>query len=64
MSSASNVDRGPAFLGVALAFAATALVFVVLRIWVRVRMIHNTGLDDYLILLAMVSRATTSTLLH
>ena len=62
VSRTTNIDKGPAFFGVALAFAATALVFVGLRIFVRVWMIHSTGLDDYLILLAMVSRVASSAL--
>lgn len=60
VSHTTNIDKGPAFLGVALAFATTALVFVGLRMFVRVSMIHSTGLDDYLILLAMVSRVGSS----
>ena len=64
VSSTTNIDKGPAFSGVGLAFAMTALVFVGLRMFVRVRMIHSTGLDDYLILLAMVSRVTSSAIAY
>lgn len=55
VSSTANIDKGPAFLGVALALAMTARVFVGLRMFVRVWMIRSTGVDDYFILLAMVS---------
>ena len=64
VSSTTNIDKGRSFLGVGLAFATTALVLVGLRRFVGVRMIHSTGLDDYLILLAMVSRVTSSAIAY
>ena len=48
-------NRGPSFLIAALLFCAFALLSVLLRLFVRIRIIGSTGWDDYLISLAMVS---------
>ena len=48
-------NRGPSFLIVALLFCVFALLSVLLRLFVRIRIIGSTGWDDYLISLAVVS---------
>lgn len=53
LSGDENRDR--AFLIVALLFCVSALLSVLLRLFVRIRILRSTGWDDYLISLAMVS---------
>ncbi|KAM0323157.1 hypothetical protein ACHAQA_009007 [Verticillium albo-atrum] len=48
-----DVNRGPEILGVCGALVGLALVFVVLRIWVRVKLIRQLGWDDYCMMAAM-----------
>lgn len=49
-------NKGPAYLAVALTFCAVACVFVLLRMFVRLRMVRSTGWDDAFICVALVSR--------
>lgn len=42
-------DRSPAIMGVMVGLTALATVFVAARLFVRVRLLRNVGLDDYLI---------------
>ena len=48
-------NKGPAFLAAALTFCALALLSVLVRLVVRIRILRSTAWDDYLIFLAMVS---------
>lgn len=53
-------NRGPEILAVCGALVGLALVVVLLRVYVRARMVRHLGLDDYTIIAAMV--CTTSQL--
>jgi hypothetical protein len=48
-------DRGPLILGVATGMTASAILLVLARVYVRLRMTRSWGLDDYAILVALVS---------
>ena len=48
-------STGAQFLAVVIAMTVIAMVIVSARLSVRQFMVHNAGLDDLLILLAMVS---------
>lgn len=50
-----DVDQGWAILAVCWAFVICALVSTILRVWVRARLTHNLSLDDYNMMIAMVS---------
>lgn len=47
-------DRNAAVRGVAAAFLALASVAVILRCYVRVRLVKGFGWDDFVMILAMV----------
>ena len=47
-------NKGPVYLAVALTFCAVALVFVLLRMYVRTRMLRSMGWDDAFVCFAMV----------
>lgn len=49
-----DTNRGPLILAVCGSLVGLATVTVLLRLWVRVRMIHQTGWDDFFILAAAV----------
>ncbi|KAJ5384077.1 hypothetical protein N7517_001988 [Penicillium concentricum] len=49
-----NQTKGPRILGVFWAFFSVSVVMVSLRLYIRARMLRNTGLDDYIIVAAMV----------
>ena len=55
-----DVDRGWVVLAVCWAFVACAFISTVLRVWVRVRLTRNMGLDDYNMIVAMVSTSRLS----
>ena len=44
-------------MGVMVSLTALATVFVLLRLFVRIRLLRNVGMDDYLIGISMVSTA-------
>lgn len=48
-------NRGSELLAVLWAFTALATVIVVLKIYTRFKIVHETGLDDVLIFLSMVN---------
>ena len=48
-------NLGPALLIIAWLFAAVAVVVVFARYYVRIKIVRKTCLDDWLILLALVS---------
>ena len=50
----SYEDDGSVLLGATMAVTITALVTIVLRFYVRIRMIRNMGWDDYSMAVAMV----------
>ena len=52
--SNGDVDQGWAILAICWAFIALALVTTILRVWVRSRITHNLGGDDYVAVAAMV----------
>jgi hypothetical protein len=49
-------NRGPQVAGVAGFFVALTTIFVGLRCYCRISIVKNFGLDDYLSLLAQVSK--------
>ncbi|KAH8732978.1 hypothetical protein GQ44DRAFT_781737 [Phaeosphaeriaceae sp. PMI808] len=49
-----NENQGPAILGATLAFTIFALLTVIARLYVRIRMIRNVGWDDYVMVSTMV----------
>lgn len=49
-----DVDQGWALLAVCWTFIACALITTILRVWVRARITHNVGGDDYVAVAAMV----------
>ncbi|KAL8404637.1 hypothetical protein RB594_009480 [Gaeumannomyces avenae] len=49
-----NYNRGPEIIGVSCTFAAMAFVVVCLRVWVRIRIIRQMAVEDYLMVLAVV----------
>lgn len=58
--SGGDRNKGPAYLAVALTFCAVACIFVLLRLFVRIRMIHSTGWDDVFICVALALSITTA----
>lgn len=49
-----DVDKGWAILAICWAFIACAFISTMLRVWVRSRITHNLGGDDYVAVAAMV----------
>lgn len=50
-----DVDQGWAVLAICWAFIACALITTMLRVWVRSRITHNLGGDDYVAVAAMIT---------
>ncbi|OCL11955.1 hypothetical protein AOQ84DRAFT_313007 [Glonium stellatum] len=48
-----NEDQGPTILAITLTVTSLALVTLIIRLFVRIRMIRNVGWDDYMMVLAM-----------
>lgn len=48
-------DRSHAILAIMASQNAITVVFVTTRLFVRIKLLRNAGLDDYLIVAAMVS---------
>lgn len=48
-------ERGTTFLAVVLIFTALAIVFVLLRIYIRIWIRHSFGWDDGMVIVSMVS---------
>ena len=53
-------NRGPSILAVSWTECAVATLFVSARMYTRISLIHNVGIDDWTILLALVSPAEVS----
>lgn len=49
-----DVNRGPEILAICGTLVGLALALVILRVWVRVKMVKHLGADDYTIIVAMV----------
>lgn len=49
-----DLNQGWAVLAICWAFITCALVSTMLRVWVRLRITRNLGLDDYVAVVAMV----------
>lgn len=49
-------DKGPAILGVMWALTMITLIIVSTRIYIRVAIVKNFGIDDWLIVVSMVFR--------
>ncbi|KZM28652.1 uncharacterized protein EKO05_0010129 [Ascochyta rabiei] len=49
-----NEDQGPAILGATLTVTIAALITMVTRLFVRIRMIRNVGWDDYVMVSSMI----------
>lgn len=54
-----DVDQGWAVLAICWAFIACALITTMLRVWVRSRITHNLGGDDYVAVAAMVRTSSS-----
>ena len=54
------VTRGPALMIVELAILPIALTCVTLRLWIRIRWLHKSWWDDWLMVAAAVSFPVTS----
>lgn len=52
--STVDVSRGPQILAICGSLVGLAIVFVFLRLWVRIKIIHQVGSDDYFIAAAAV----------
>ena len=50
-------NRGPSILAVSWTECAVAILFVSARMYTRISLIHNVGMDDWMMLLALVSPA-------
>jgi hypothetical protein len=50
----ADENQGPVILGSTLTVTIAALITMVTRLYVRVRMIRNVGWDDYVMISAMV----------
>ncbi len=53
-----DVSRAPGFIACVVTVTTAALVVVCLRMYARIRVIHAVGIDDWVILLAMVIRSS------
>jgi len=47
-------DKGPSILSATAAMTALAALAVCLRVYVRTRIVRSVGMDDYVMLLALV----------
>jgi hypothetical protein len=47
-------DQGPVILGATLTVTAAALITMLTRLYVRIRMIRNVGWDDYVMITATI----------
>lgn len=56
-SSYSGVDNGSTIVAIVGSLTAISAVFVGARLFVRIKLLQNLGLDDYLISIAMVNNA-------
>ena len=50
-------NKGPKILAVLWALTGLTFMIVLARIFIRVKMLRNFGIDDYLIVIAMVTLA-------
>ena len=53
-----EVNNGTSMIAIVGTFTGLSALFVAARLYVRIRLLRNLGLDDYLIVLAMVSLAS------
>ena len=49
-----DVNRGPEILAICGSLVGVALVMVLIRIWVRIKIVRQLGWDDYFMIAAMV----------
>lgn len=59
-SAVATEDRGPAILAVSWIECVVAMIIVGARMYTRSYLIHNVGVDDWMILLALVSLSKVS----
>lgn len=57
---AASANRGPAILAVSWIECVVAILIVGARLYTRSCLIHNVGIDDWMILLALVSLPSIS----
>ena len=48
-------DRGPEFLAIFGTGAAIAAIVVILRVWIRVRILRKVGIDDWVVSASLVT---------
>ena len=56
-SAEATANRGPSILAVSWTECAVAILIVSARMYARSFLIHNVGMDDWMMLLALVSFA-------
>lgn len=56
----ADLGHGPLIMGIVWAFTAVAIAAVGLRFYLRVKLLNLVGLDDWIMLLALVSKARAS----
>ena len=49
-----RADKGPKILAIIIVFPTLALITVALRLYTRIRIVHNPSWEDYAILAALV----------
>ena len=54
MDSAQQHNRGPQFLAIFCTGTAFATVLVLLRFWIRARILRKVGLDDWFVVASLV----------
>lgn len=56
MATTNDKNRGPEFLAVCCTGIAIAAVTVILRLWVRIKIVRKVGVDDWLAAISLVGR--------
>lgn len=57
-------DRGASLLAVVISTSLLSTVIVLLRLYTRIKVIHNLGWDDYTIIVAQVMRLLLDSTRH
>jgi len=61
-SNDGGASNGTTIIAIVGSLTGVSALFVAARLYVRIKLMRNVGLDDYLIVLAMVRRSTTVSL--
>lgn len=52
----TNANRGPELLAITWVFTVLALLVVIAKFYTKVKILRGLGIDDFLVVLSMVSR--------